>query len=433
MQIHEIARRKVSEGPLKGVNSTPVNFGRTTVAMPQQTVAPSKVSFAPNMMPKAAPAATTTPGTNLAVAPQTTAVANTPGTGIATTPVGGAMATAPRTGQLAPAANRVRPGQSDPNVIDVDAKDITNRQALAAPAAVPAAPAPAAAPAQSWTPTNTNVKPGGSAEAQAFQAQQAAQNQPATPQPPAPATQSTPTTAAPGKAGFIRNAAEYFANKTLNKAGIPNSMQGQYHPGGHMAASLGQGTTAIAQAEQKIAYTLAQEYVNQGTLNRNKTQLTPAAIQSAASLINQAGNDLQLNFDNIVQLTQQYAQEIANYKKAQKEKQAQAQLDIEQLKDQLKVAEQTKRFKQVQQLSDELKRRGLSDEDISTLRSNAVTDVKNNFKNNLKQMAPNQPPAAPPISTDQMRGTKPGAPTTQDYANLEKRLQQALAAQGQTQ
>jgi hypothetical protein len=67
------------------------------------------------------------------------------------------------------------------------------------------------------------------------------------------------------------------------------------------------------------------------------------------------------------------------------------------------------------------------------LRSNAVTDVKNNFKNNLKQMAPNQPPAAPPISTDQMRGTNPDLPTTQDYANLEKRLQQALAAQGQTQ
>lgn len=429
MQIHEIARRKVSEGPLKGVNSTPVNFGKTTVAMPQQTVAPSKVSFAPNMMPKPAPA----PSTNLAVAPRTTALAKTPSTGLATVPAGGAATTAPKPGQVAPAANRVRPTQSDPNVIDVDAKDITNRQALAAPAAVPAAPAPAAAPAQPWTPTNTNVKPGGSAEAQAFQAQQSAQNQPATPQPPAPATQSTPTTAAPGKAGFMRNAAEYFANKTMNKAGIPMAQQGQYHPGGHMAALQGTGTTAIAQAEQKIAYTLAQEYVNQGTLNRNKTQLTPAAIQSAASLINQAGNNLQLNFDNIIQLTQQYAQEIANYKKAQKEKQAQAQLDVEQLKDQLKVAEQTKRYKQVQQLSDELKRRGLSDEDISTLRSNAVTDVKNNFKNNLKQMAPNQPPAAPPISTDQMRGTKPGAPTTQDYANLEKRLQQALAAQGQTQ
>jgi hypothetical protein len=32
-----------------------------------------------------------------------------------------------------------------------------------------------------------------------------------------------------------------------------------------------------------------------------------------------------------------------------------------------------------------------------------------------------------------MRGTNPDLPTTQDYANLEKRLQQALAAQGQTQ
>ena len=53
-------------------------------------------------------------------------------------------------------------------------------------------------------------------------------------------------------------------------------------------------------------------------------------------------------------------------------KQAQGQIDIEQLKDQLKVAEQTKRYKQVQRLSDELKRRGLSDKDISKLRSNAV-------------------------------------------------------------
>ena len=429
MQIHEITRRNISEGPLKNVASTPVNFGRTTVAMPQQSVAPSKVSFAPNMMPKAAPAAA--PGTNLAVVPQTTAPARAPGTGVATIPAGGAVTAAPKPGQVTPAVSRSN--QSDPNVIDVDAKDITNRQALPAPAAAPVA--------KPWTPVNTSVKPGGSKEAQAFRAQQAQQAQQAT-----PAVQDTPAdnfktvkgaqapaTAAPGKAGFVRNAAEYFANKTLNAAGIPIDQQGQYHPGGHMAAKLGQGTTAIAQAEQKIAYNLAQEYVNQGTLNRNKTQLTPAAIQSAASLINQAGNNLQLNFDNITKLTQHYAQEIAKHKKAQKEKQAQGQIDIEQLKDQLRVAEQTKRYKQVQQLSNELKRRGLSDNDINRLRSNAVTDVKNNFKNTLKKMAPTQTPATPPASTDQMRGTKPGAPTAQDYANLEKRLQQAMAAQGQTQ
>ena len=39
----------------------------------------------------------------------------------------------------------------------------------------------------------------------------------------------------------------------------------------------------------------------------------------------------------------------------------------------------------------------------------------------------------PAPAANQIRGNKPGAPTTQDYANLEKRLQQAMAAQGQTQ
>ena len=415
MQIHEITRRNLSEGPLKNVASTPVNFGKTTVAMPQQTVAPSKVTFAPNMMPKTASAV---PGTNLAVTPQTTALARAPGTGVATQPTGGALTATPKSGQLAPAATKARSNQYDPNVIDVDAKDITNRQALPAAAAAPVA--------KPWTPVNTSVKPGGSKEAQAFRAQQAQQTPQATP--PAQDTPAdnfktikgaqAPATAAPGKAGFVRNAAEYFANKTLNAAGIPIDQQGQYHPGGHMAARLGQGSTAIAQAEQKIAYNLAQEYVNQGTLNRNKTQLTPAAIQSAASLINQAGNNLQLNFNNIIKLTQHYTQEIAKYKKAQKEKQAQGQIDIEQLKDQLKVAEKAKRYKQVQQLADELKRRGLTANDINQIRTDAVNDIKNNFKNNLNKMTTGdqQPAAAPAMSVG--RGEKPGDPNDPAIAQL---------------
>lgn len=415
MQIHEITRRNISEGPLKNVASTPVNFGRTTVAMPQQSVAPSKVSYAPNMMPKAAPAAA--PGTNLAVVPQTTALAKAPSTGVATTPAGGAVTAAPKPGQVAqvtPAASKSN--QSDPNVIDVDAKDITNRQALPAPAA---APAPAANPG-GLTPADVEkLKAQDKSNPQTRTAAQYAPTQPDTSYKfKTVKGAQAPATAAPGKAGFVRNAAEYFANKTLNKAGIPIDQQGQYHPGGHMAARLGQGTTAIAQAEQKIAYNLAQEYVNQGTLNRNKTQLTPAAIQSAAGLINQAGNNLQLNFDNITKLTQHYAQEIAKYKKAQKEKQAQGQLDIEHLKDQLRVAEKAKRFKQVQQLSNELKRRGLSDNDINQLRANAVTDVKNNFKNNLNKMTTGaqKSAAAPAMSVG--RGQKPGDPNDPAIAQL---------------
>ena len=370
MQIHEIARRKVSEGPLKGVNSTPVNFGQTTVATPQQSVAPSKVSFAPNMMAKPAPAATTTPGTNLAVAPQTTALTTTPGTDVATVPAGGAVTTAPRTGQVAPAANRVRPTQSDPNVIDVDAKDITNRQALAPPApqstvaapvtqpaTQPTVPAPVTQPAPTTKPVG--LTPADMAKLRAQDKSKA----------PAPAIQPAPTTAAPGKTGFVRNAAEYFANKVMNKAGIPLDQQGQYHPGGHMAALQGTGTSAIQRTQANIANQLANEYVKQGTLNRQKVGLTSANIKRAAELINQADARLPINANEVVK-------QVIN--------------NIKRLQQQSKVAAPA------------------------------------------AKPAPAAAPA-PPISTDQMRGTIPGTPTTQDYANLEKRLQQALAAQGQTQ
>jgi hypothetical protein len=295
MQIHEITRRNLSEGPLKGVASTPVNFGRTTVAMPQQSVAPSKVSFAPNMMPKAAPAATTTPGTNLAVLPQTTAVANTPGTGVATVPAGGAVTTAPRTGQVAPAANRVRPGQSDPNVIDVDAKDITNRQALASPTPQPGVATPVAQPTPQPGVATPVAQPAPAAKpvglTPADMAKLRAQDKSKAP---APATQ-----AAPEKAGFMRNAAEYFANKTMDKAGIPLSQQGQYHPGGHMAALQGTGTSAIQRTQANIVNKLANEYVKQGTLNRQKVLLTLPNIKSAAELLNQADDRLQLNYDEV--------------------------------------------------------------------------------------------------------------------------------------
>jgi hypothetical protein len=62
-------------------------------------------------------------------------------------------------------------------------------------AAKPPAATPAASATQPWTPANTNVKPGGSAEAQAFKAQQAAaatkSAAPATPDAAAPAPAPT--------------------------------------------------------------------------------------------------------------------------------------------------------------------------------------------------------------------------------------------------
>jgi len=306
MQIHEITRRNINEGPLKNVATTPVNFGQTTVAMPQQSVAPSKVSFAPNMMPKAAPAAASAPGTNLAVVPQTTAVANTPGTGVATVPTGGAVAATPRTGQVAPAANRVRPSQSDPNVIDVDAKDITNRQALASPTTQPTVTAPVPQPATAAKPVG--LTPADTAKLRA-QDKSNSQVRPTTQAAPTqPDTSSkfktvkgaqAPVAAAPGKAGFVRNAAEYFANKTMNAAGIPLDQQGQYHPGGHMAASQNKGIASIAKAENDIATEISKEWAQLGLINNVKDEkLDPNNIVQAAQALNT--RKLQLNTNNIV-------------------------------------------------------------------------------------------------------------------------------------
>jgi len=215
-----------------------------------------------------------------------------------------------------------------------DAEDAAAKQPAATPATAPAAVT------KPWTPSNLNVKPGGSKEAQAFQAQQAGQQ--AAQKPAAGATQPTdnwktikgaraPAPAAPGKAGFMRNAAEYFANKTMNAAGIPLDQQGGttgWHPGGHMATRLGQGTTAINQQEAAIASQLSREWLNQKTLNQKPSNLAPNEIKAAADLINQAGSNLQINTDNIVKLvkktvndrqaTQQAAQQQAknNYRNA---------------------------------------------------------------------------------------------------------------------
>ena len=296
MQIHEIARRALNEGPLKGVSSNPVNFGNTIAAMPQYTVAPSKITFAPK-------------------------IAAAPGTTTATTP--------------APAT----------------------------------APTPVTTPAPiSTTDTANNWKTIKGSRA--------------------------PTT--PGKAGFARNAAEYFANKIMNAAGIPLDQQGQYHPGGHMATRMGQGLTAIANAEHSIASNLAQEYANQGTLNRQPQQLTPAAIKSAADMQNQAGARLQLNFDNIVNLTMQYVAQYKQHLQQRKVKQAKHQFDIDQLKQDLANAEVLKQTDRVRQITDELRQAGVTMQDINAIRSQAMASAQQLASTpGINKMLSNQPAAQP--------------------------------------
>ena len=106
------------------------------------------------------------------------------------------------------------------------------------------------------------------------------------------------------KAGFATNAAEYLANRTLNKVGIAAQHQGRYDPTGHMAASMGKGTAHINSQEQRLADQLAKELAVKGTLNgqkvANPAMPTYQELENAATELNKTNyRDLPIKPRNV--------------------------------------------------------------------------------------------------------------------------------------
>ena len=212
----------------------------------------------------------------------------------------------------------------------------------------------------------------------------------------------------PSPAGFAKNAAEYFANQILNKAGISQDQQGQYDPTGHMAASMGKGATDIRQQEISIANQLSDEWFRSRTLN-GKLVPNPSDDDyiEAAKLTNTASRtNLPVNYKNIL-------------------------ADIDRLKNQKNAAAQ-------QQKANSAKTQpGYSNVNMNAPTYNAANVMKT-LPTTPAATAPavmpqtynasnvmNKQKAAPKISAP----PPAGAPTPAEYANLDKRLQQALAAQ----
>lgn len=102
----------------------------------------------------------------------------------------------------------------------------------------------------------------------------------------------SPTASLP-KAGLVKNAAEYFANKMLSKAGVPVSQQGDYDPSGHIAQQQGKGVYNIRRQEFEIAKSLAREWLTNQTLN-GKQMPGPVPdhreLTAAADLANKVSN-----------------------------------------------------------------------------------------------------------------------------------------------
>ena len=316
MLIHEIFRKSaINEAfPVKGMQARPRDArGRY--------VGPGASVFSNMAQQLTQPRATVpTTSTALATTPQATLPATATGTAVAPATQGTLPAATTGTAVSPTTARRSQSAtaQSDPNVIDVDAKDITNRPTLAAPSV----------PRSSEVVKNPNVKPGGSKEAQAWRAQQAAQKTaPAAPAaaPAASSAAAQPTAISKSpvapKAGFIRNAAEYYANKMLQQAGVPGSevKDMKMSPGGHLAASLGQGSATLAKTQNDMAERLAREYYRYKTLNGERVQgaePTQAEITQAIELANRAGPRLSININTALNRFNQFRAQLDQQKAA---------------------------------------------------------------------------------------------------------------------
>jgi hypothetical protein len=128
------------------------------------------------------------------------------------------------------------------------------------------------------------------------------------------------------------NTAEYFANKVLNAAGVPQDQQGNYSKYGHMAAGQRQGITNIAQQEHYIANELSKEWSSTGTLNGTKAEtLDPEAIKQAAIAFNAGSSNLKINADNVVKTVQTLAPQYVKDREQQQLARAQGKLNIKNL------------------------------------------------------------------------------------------------------
>jgi hypothetical protein len=128
------------------------------------------------------------------------------------------------------------------------------------------------------------------------------------------------------------NTAEYFANKVLNAAGVPQDQQGNYSKYGQIAAGQRQGVDAIQQQEHQIGDRLAREWASTGSLNGvNSPNLDLQDIEQAANALNQAGSRLDININNIAQTVQTLAPQYVKDREAQQQSRIDYQLNIKTL------------------------------------------------------------------------------------------------------
>jgi hypothetical protein len=107
----------------------------------------------------------------------------------------------------------------------------------------------------------------------------------------------------------------------LQQAGVPGSevKDMKMSPGGHLAASLGQGSATLAKTQNDMAERLAREYHRYRSLNGERVQgaePTQAEITQAIELANRAGPRLSININTALNRFNQFRKQLDQQKAA---------------------------------------------------------------------------------------------------------------------
>ena len=261
---------------------------------------------------------------------------------------------------------------------------------------------------------------------------------------PAAAPAAKPTTmqnagnVAKAVGGGMLNAAELASKMALDKLGVPSWAQGSSWQGGHVAALQRQSTAHINSQEERVAKEIAdnlhKKWLAQG--GTGDIPLVDNDIIAQATEIHNASRSSKLPIDT--------AKVVASVKKRVADTLAAEKADaVERARKTIEIENEIIRIKR------EIDQGGLSSEEIAQKTKDAKTrigvlksiggvEALDNLASKMTTTgnttaAPAPAPAVGRRSkaplTNKTRANNPLRPNSNDYANLEKRMQQAMAGQ----
>ena len=239
--------------------------------------------------------------------------------------------------------------------------------------------------------------------------------------------------------GGMLNAAELASKAALDELGVPDWAQGGSWQGGHVAALQRRSTAHINSEEERVAAGIAnkmhQKWIQQG--RDGPIPLVDNDIIAQANERHKASrsSELPIDLEKVVASVKKRTADILAAEKADTIERARKQHEVE---------------NEIVRLKGQLEQGGLSPEQAEQMKKDItirmgvlqslggktaldhLASLMTTTGNTTAAPAPAVGRRSKATLTNKTRANKPGLPSSNDLANYEKQVKQALAAQGQT-